>query len=1407
MLPIELKKARTHNLKNIDFTIRGGELVALTGPSGAGKSSLAIDTLYAEGQRRFVESFSPYARQFLERLERPPIDKLDPVAATVAVDRKAPVKSSRSTLATMADLEPYLSTLFGIAAIPQCSKCNTSAVFQTPNAVATRVAAECTEGSRLLISYPQQIATVEAFLSFREATLAAGFRRAIVNGSIREIEQIAPSEALERGAALFVVVDRVTIRQGVDRRLQEALEACWREARGKAFVWREIEGGGLRSQPLSRGLVCPSCASSFDPPSPRLFSYNSPLGACAACRGFGRVISVDWNKVIPDHNLSLQKGAIRAWNGNSSKWEREALLGFARKHKIPLDRPWRDLSHAQKELVLEGEGTWSGGRFPGVRAWFKWLETRTYKMHVRVFLARYREYAVCTTCNGARLNDKALSYRTFGYDLGQWHRLTVNEAYTRIQQEKLPDPQGERVREELARRLRYLMRVGLGYLSLDRQARTLSGGEAQRAGLTVALSASLTNALFVLDEPTVGLHPTDVPALTDAMRELAVAGNAVLVIEHDEHVVKSTDRVCELGPEAGQRGGEILFNGPAAELATTDAPTAIAWRKAANTKPRVIRNATQKIALRNITTHNLQQVDVDIPLHVVCAITGPSGSGKSSLAVAVLYRHLARSFGDLDTELPGHAEISGTEGLKQCVLVDQSPLGRTARGNAATYTKAWDRIRQLFAKQAAVMGSKLEAKHFSFNVAGGRCEACSGEGFETVEMQFLADVQLLCPVCQGKRFRPEVLAIQYRGRNVADILAMTVDQAFQHFSHEFGGAESTTTQGISRAFSAPTEDAQQGPATAGDEENGRESARPKKLKTVAPSAAKRATSPGANGKTKPSNGSGLYDPLICKLLQPARSVGLGYVQLGQPLSTLSGGEAQRLKLARALGEEAKDTLFIVDEPSAGLHALDGAQVVAALHALVERGASVLMVEHDLSMIRSADWVIDLGPDAGPGGGRIVGQGPPAAVAELPTRTGLALRGLDSIKGPVASRKGYTAREASKTSHELEVAKPTQHTSHDLEVANLAQHTSHELEGIDLGAKSSLGFGGAGPHSELPNSIEVRHAREHNLKDVSCRIPHGQLTVVTGPSGSGKSSLAFDVIFAEGQRRFMETLTPYARQFLPMLPRPDVDRVSAVPPSIALEQRTSRTGGSSTVATVTEVAHYLRLLFAKVGVCRCPKCDSEVATMSADDIFVELRKHKGKYTLYAPAVRARKGTYLDLLNEASRSGLKQARIDGQLLPIDPPPALKKTKEHTIDLVVFTGDVGELPRELLGQALGLGLGSIRVKRGEPDAVDTDDVVFSTQRACPKCGTGVPELDPRWFSFNTQQGRCAQCEGSGHEPVDDEGDETLVREVCRSCSGTRLAPLPRRVLMQGTTYPEFTSLSVGGGVQGREALDVCG
>ncbi|MCH2110911.1 MAG: excinuclease ABC subunit UvrA, partial [Polyangiaceae bacterium] len=799
---------------------------------------------YAEGQRRFVESFSPYARQFLERLERPPMDSLEPVGAGVAVDRSAPIKSSRSTVATMADLEPYLAGLFAKEAIPHCPEHHVPAQEVTLDKACAE-AQQAFADKTTLVAWRAEVGNEEAYLELHEKLVTSGYRRLLCGGEVLSVDELQPSKAVREGA-VFIILDRIRVRTSAQSRLKEAIEAAFSASRGARTAGQVWFFAGDQELHLREGLSCPTCARPLQPPRPGYFSYESPLGACGNCRGFGRVMGIDLDKVIPDERVSLADGALRPWRGPQAAWERKQLMAFCRAQKIPTDQPWEALTKSQQRQVLEGTGKRGRANYWGVYEWFQWLESKAYKMHVRVFLARYRSYDPCPVCHGARLNEHALSYQLGGASLADWHQLEIHEAVKRLRSLKLTSPHGKLLCQELTHRLDYLEKVGLGYLCLDRQARTLSGGEAQRVTLTAALGTSLHHALFVIDEPSVGLHASDIAPLNQLIRELAQRGNAVLVIEHEPQLIAGADRVVELGPASGARGGEIVFDGTvaAARKAKTATSRALKGPKVQAT-PRSLEKS-QRIKIRGASSHNLQGVDVDLPLEGFVVVSGPSGSGKSSLAVDILYRSIARHLGVADVPRPGAVqEVSGLEALKSVELVDQSPLGRTSRGNPATYTKVWDSIRKAFAAEPAAEAKGMGPSHFSFNVPGGRCEACAGEGYETVEMQFLADVSLVCPVCSGKRFKAETLEVEHRGLNIHDVLELSVDQALEVF-HDL---------------------------------------RP-----------------------------------VRRGLLPLQTLGLGYLRLGQPLSTLSGGEAQRLKLARALAKPRPGTFYLMDEPSAGLHA-------------------------------------------------------------------------------------------------------------------------------------------------------------------------------------------------------------------------------------------------------------------------------------------------------------------------------------------------------------------------------------------------------------------------------------------------------------------------------------------------------
>ncbi|MDH3729089.1 MAG: ATP-binding cassette domain-containing protein, partial [Myxococcales bacterium] len=803
-------------------------------------------------------------------------------------------------------------------------------------------------------------------------------------------------------------------------------------------------------------------------------------------------------------------------------------------------------------------------------------------------------------------------------------------------------------------RLGALHDVGLGYLSLDRTSRTLSGGETQRVALTSALGATLNGAMFVLDEPTVGLHPRDVERLLGVVRALAKDENIAVVVEHDPEMILGADRVIELGPGAGENGGEIVFDGTPAALRRAKTATGVAL-KLNGSIARTRRDPKSWLELKDASGHNLCGVDVSFPLGVMTCITGVSGSGKSSLVLETLLPALQRQLGIKSVQGPlEHATLTGCESLKGVVGVDQAPLGRTSRGNAATYLKIWDIFRKRFTAQPIAKERDYKAGFFSFNVEGGRCEACRGDGAETVEMQFLADVVFSCPECGGMRFAGPVLDVEYIGLNVAQVLQLTANEASERYAD---------------------------------------------------------------------------DASIQRALAPLLDVGLGYLRLGQPLNTLSGGEAQRLKLAEALLRASPGSLLILDEPTAGLHANDIQPLLRVLDGLVERGDTVIVVEHDMQVAAHADYVIDLGPGAGAEGGRVVAHGVPETVAK---------------------------RKRSQT----------------------APYLARAIDG-EPATKSKGRKKKGSPASSPDQKIKIAGAREHNLKNVTVRIPRDQLVVLAGPSGSGKSTLAFDVLFAEGQRRYLETLSPYARQYMPQLPRPSVDQVLGVPPCVSLEQRLTRAGANSTVATVTEVSHYLRLIWARIGVLHCVDCEVPIAARPVSELVRDVRKaFAGKtVTILAPVVRGRKGIHRELFAKAQRDGFTEARIDGQLKTLVSGMKVDRYIEHDIELVVGKTRVKSPQlRELLDRALHVGGGAAWVLAGHKQ------MQLSSKQACPSCGRGYPELDPRFFSFNTRQGQCPECEGRG-EIIKKKWrgrrrKHAEERRICDVCDQTRLSPLARGV-----------------------------
>ena len=1283
---IQIRGARQNNLKGLDLDLPLNSLVVVTGVSGSGKSSLVFDTLYAEGQRRYVETFSPYARQFLDRMDKPLVDRIEGIPPSIAIDQTNPVRTSRSTVGTMTELNDHLKVLFARAAVPHCRGCGKPVRRDTPASIAAALSAASARAGdpRLLLTFP--ITVPKNFTGQEvEALLAAqGYTR------IHE----------RRGSTLQVVQDRFRWSSVDAGRAGDAIEAALKVGHGRLDVY-PIADSGDAAPPwrFSSGLHCADCDIGYKDPSPSTFSFNSPIGACETCRGFGRVIGIDYDLVIPDASLSLRRGAIKPWQTQSNEECQADLVKFARKRAIPLDTPWRDLTDAERQWVLEGEGAWTKNQWYGVKRFFAWLETRAYKMHIRVLLSRYRSYTECAECRGSRLKPDALLWRVGdpGRNIRELMLLPIDECRAFFDALRLPAPLDEAadlLLREIRARLKYLCDVGLGYLNLDRQSRTLSGGEVQRINLTTALGTSLVNTLFVLDEPSIGLHPRDVGRIVGVMRRLRDAGNTLVVVEHDPKVMRAADLLLDIGPGPGERGGEIVFYGDLPEFArTTQSLTAdYLFQRRRVEVPRAPAAGSGQGALRieGAAEHNLKDIDVDIPLRRLVCITGVSGSGKSTLVHDVLLPALLRAKGK-PTETPGrHRALHGAELIGDVVMVDQSRIGRTTRSNPASYVGAFDAIRALFANLPAARERKYTPGTFSFNAGNGRCPACGGNGFEHVEMQFLSDVYLRCPDCDGRRYRAEILECRLsRGgsppKSIADVLDLTVSEALQFFAS---------------------------------------------------------------------------DPEVCARLAPLAEVGLDYLRLGQPVPTLSGGEAQRLKLAGHLAESAvrerAGSLFLFDEPTTGLHFDDVSKLLGAFRRLLGAGHSLLVIDHNLDVVGAADWVIDLGPEGGEAGGRIVCAGTP-----------------EEIERVAASHTGRALLEAARAT-----AAPG-----DVRDAEAPRHPVPP-----------------------PSAIGIHGAREHNLKDVDVDIGLNRFTVITGVSGSGKSTLAFDILFAEGQRRYLESLNAYARQFVQPAARPDVDAIFGIPPTVAIEQRTSRGGHKSTVATLTEIYHFLRLLYVKLGVQHCPACNAAIEPQSADAIAARvLRDHRGKtVTVLAPLIVARKGLYTALAKWARGKGYAELRVDGSMRPTSKWPRLDRFVEHDIELPVAVVAVGAAREAELRRALAEGLehgrGVVHIQGAGAGAT----AVFSTKRACPACGTGFPELDPRLFSFNSRHGWCTTCFGTGLAmtdfDVEQSGEESKWLEpgdaasaACPDCAGERLNPVARHVLFRGMSIAALSALPV--------------
>jgi len=1347
---IRIKGARQHNLKNVDIDIKTGEITVFTGVSGSGKSSLVFDTLYAEGQRRYVETFSPYARQFLDRMDKPDVDSIEGVLPAIAIDQANPVRTSRSTVGTMTEINDHLKLIYARAAHLHCRQCGQWVREDTVATIKQSILQRAAERNdpRLVVTFPVRVPAKFTSQEIEDFLSAQGYTRIHRETPIKKGRTVVEK-------LLDVVQDRFRVAGIDESRFSDAVASALHRGKGKVNVFAlpessedATEKSGEETAPwrYSEGLHCANCDLDYSSPLPSHFSFNSPLGACDICRGFGRVIGIDYGLVIPDESKSLEEGAVKPWTTESFKSCQKDLVKFAKRRGIATDIAYKHLPEEHKLWVIEGDanfdGNWEGSLFYGVARFFEWLESRTYKMHVRVMLSKYRSYTPCGDCGGARLKPDSLLWKLPSdsgkhsiHEIMQMPLLNVAQLFKNLQLPGALDEASDLVLQEIRTRLGFLIQVGLGYLTLDRQSRTLSGGEVQRINLTTALGSSLVNTLFVLDEPSVGLHPRDIARVAQAMQRLKEAGNTLVVVEHDPQLMNQADRLVDIGPGPGEAGGNIVFDGAPAQIEQATSLTARylkgELKVVEQTKP--LGDSKEHISLTGVRANNLKNIDFKLPLNRLVVLTGVSGSGKSTLVQDVLVPAIKKIKGE-PTEPPGEFDsLEGVEHISELAFVDQSPIGKTTRSNPASYVGAFDELRKLFSKTKIAVERDYKPGFFSFNSGDGRCPMCGGNGFEHVEMQFLSDVYLRCGECNGTRYRPEALEVtlERKGQvlNMAQVLELTVDQALDLFEK---------------------------------------------------------------------------DTALLKTLQPLAQVGLNYLRLGQPVPTLSGGEAQRLKLAgflanlkpTASGQKVakRGDLFVFDEPTTGLHFDDVAKLMRSLRLLQEAGHSVLIVEHNLDVICAADWLVDLGPEAGEYGGELVAQGTPEQLAKNGTSyTGVAI-------------KQYLAQSNLLQAADLNKGNKGSKQGNDFMVAEAAALYSVETANNKRG---------------LSNGIEILHAREHNLKNVSLTIPREKMTVITGPSGSGKSTLAFDILFSEGQRRYLESLNAYARQFVQPAAKPDVDAIFGIPPTVAIEQRTSRGGRKSTVATVTEVYHFLRLMFVKLGIQHCPTCEVPIAPQSMDSMLAQMMQHyKGQeITLLAPLVQGRKGIYNEIAKWAVDRGYERLRVDGEYVPTNPWPKLARYQEHHIEVPVKTLQVQaktekEL-REALVQTLELGKGTVMVEAagGKGQSKSKSEVnspsirFYSTKRACPSCARSFPELDPRLFSYNSKHGWCTSCFGVGEEGDEGKYMANALRETaaCGACNGQRLNPTALAVKFKNSNIAQLADQTVSDALQWVEQLEL--
>ncbi len=1311
---IVIKGAREHNLCGVDVVLPRNQLICLSGVSGSGKSSLAFDTLYAEGQRRYVESLSSFARQFLGQMPKPDVDFIGGLSPSISISQKSSGNNPRSTVGTVTEIQDYLRVLYARVGDGYCPKCGEAITAQSREQILARIL-ELPGGTRFAVLAPIIRGHKGEYRDLFVDLLKQGFARARVDG---ETVSLTDNLGLDRQMRhnIEVVVDRLEAKPSIRGRLAEAVELALKIGKGSLIVEIAVENASEAPAPpaapasadaepsdsplkskrrsarnkISRketrhsdndtiysvDYSCAACGVSFDPPSPQLFSFNSPQGMCLECDGLGQLYSFDPALLVPDPSLTFRKGCfdlIDRWK-EIGRWRRHIYQGVAdtveRLHDLPegtlLDTPWQDLAPKLQDVLMWGTGkqhityTWRGGAAPikyggtfeGIVPELMGKYGTTKSTPHRRKLEKYMRTLPCGACKGDRLNAQGRNVRiesthpqfakSPSLSMPAVCALPISDAvnfFSGLKLDKTRTLIATEALKEIRGRLGFLTNVGLDYLTLARTAPTLSGGETQRIRLAGQIGSGLVGVLYILDEPSIGLHTRDNARLIDTLCRLRDMGNTVVVVEHDEETMWAADHLIDFGPGPGVRGGEVVVAGPAAKVARSKRSVTGQYLKGTEqiAIPAQRRPPGETfLRIRGATHNNLKNVDIEIPLGGFVCVTGVSGSGKSSLVNDILVESLRRDLNGGEGEPGAHRSLEGLEHLDKLIAIDQSPIGRTPRSNPGTYVKVFDEIRSLYARMPDAKRRGFKPGRFSFNVKGGRCEACEGNGSNRLGMDFLADVWVTCPVCEGHRYNRETLQVKFKERSIAEVLEMDVQQLLELFENV---------------------------------------------------------------------------PKVRDKLQTLHDVGLDYIKLGQPSPTLSGGEAQRIKLARELAKKSTgQTLYLLDEPTTGLHFADIKLLLNVLHGFAEVGNTVLVVEHNLDVIKTADWIIDMGPEGGSGGGEVVAVGTPETVAKTKSHTGRALARLFASRNGRAGTKKPPGRRGGSTRRR-----------------------------------------GA---AETTQKISVRGARQHNLKRVDIDIMRDEMTVFCGPSGSGKSSLAMDTIYAEGQRRYVESLSSYARQFVAQMQKPAMDRVDGLSPAIAIEQKNLGNTPRSTVGTVTEVYDYLRILMARLGQPHCPTCDLAIGTQTSDEIVDKILEEAEGTRLYlmAPLEVEVGQQYETVWEDIRAAGFARIRVNGKTYAVETPPSIDRRRKYQVEVVVDRIVVKPSGRSRIADsvetALGFGKGVLHVAHVQEEVAEPrwEVVVHSQHLACGKCGRSFEPLTPHQFSFNSYLGWCPDCEGLG-------------------------------------------------------------